>query len=561
MKRDLQALTEQIFDIVVIGAGIYGAAIARRAAQHDLSVALIDQGDFGAGTSANSLKILHGGLRHLQHGDLPGLRASITARRRWFRMAPHLVTPCAFVTPSYGRGRHSSLAFRGALAVNDLVGYDRNRGLDASIQIPPGRMMSRDEVLRIAPGLRGTPLTGGAVWFDGLIWNTERMTLAFVLSAVAYGARAANYARAKDYVVEKGRLVGVSVTDVLSGREFLVRAGTVINASGPWLGELGEPGGSAADMIAGTGWAKAVNVVVGRKLFPDHAVGLSAAFGPVSERAIGERGDRFYFFVPWRGHTMIGTTYRWAGQDGGRCGITATDVRELVEAANMVYPDADLSPADVIFAHTGFLPASCALDGRSEEMRLTRCDRIRVASGPGAAGSVIAVSGVKYTGAIAAADRVVRLLRKTRGERSTRLRDDGVVWGGETLPPGALGDEDTAHVLRADQRQHLLRTYGSKFGSVLRYLERNVDGARTLGQGQPQVQAEVLHAIHEEMAVRLDDVVLRRLDLGAHGYPGYDTINACGAIMARELGWGPDRLVEEVERVASEFRGRCFGVR
>lgn len=555
MKRDLHVLAERPFDVVVVGAGIYGAAIARRAAQHGLYVALVDQGDFGSGTSANSLKILHGGLRYLQRGDLVGLRASIVARRRWFSMAPNLVRPCAFATPSHGCGRHSRAAFRSALAVNDLVGFDRNRGVDRSIRIGRGRMISQEQFLGIAPGLRGHSLSGGAVWFDGLIRNTERMTLAFVRSAVADGTCAANYLHVDGYVSSGGHIAGVSATDVLSGQRLAVLGKIVIHATGPWEPEFRQQGEDAAGRSGESGWAKAVNVVVGRQIFRDYAVGLPAGLVSSSESAIGERGDRFYFFVPWNGHTMIGTTYRWVGNSSERCGVTPPEIEALIRAANSSYPEAELSIKDVIFAHAGYLPAILAQQGAAEDMRLLRRDRIQLKRGAGATEAVITVSGVKYTGAIEAADKVVRLIRHVRGGRATRLREDGVVWGGEEGPCGAGGPESP------EQLRSLQSIYGSKFAEVLRYMGPDTGGDGAAAVVGRRVHAEILYAIGEEMAVRLEDAVFRRTDICAHGHPGRDMIAACGAIMGQELDWGARRLAEEVARVESQLERRCFAGR
>ncbi len=556
MRRDLWVLADRPFDMIVIGAGIHGAAIARRGAQHGLSVALIDRGDFGGGTSANSLKVLHGGLRHLQHGDFLGLRASIVARRRWFRMAPHLVSPCGFVTPSYGHGRHSSMVFRAALAINDLVGVDRNRGVCASSRIEAGRIISREQLLRIAPGLRRRPLTGGAVWFDGLVWNTERMTLAFVLSAAADGACVVNYVRATEYRIAKGRVIGIFAADTISGEKFVVQGRTVINATGPWRDELRFPTASVENDSGDFGWAKAVNVVVGKGVFQDYAVGLPAGFAVGSERAIGERPDRFYFFIPWRGKTMIGTTYRWVGSDKSRGSVTVSEVEDIVRVANSVYPEAEISMEDVIFTHAGLLPAVRRARGQAEDIRLLRHDRIQAAPR-----GLITVSSVKYTGAISTADCVVKSVMKEIGWDGRRLRGDGVIWGGEPMAEDVPCVQELSAPLRRDQREHLRRTYGSKYHLVLEYLGADASGALPLSEGSPHICAEVLHAIRREMALRLEDVIFRRIDLGTHGYPGRDAIESCAAIMARELGWSMHRCREEVERVEKGFRSRCMAIR
>jgi glycerol-3-phosphate dehydrogenase len=224
MMRDLRALASTPFDLVVVGAGIYGAVAAWDAVLRGLSVALIDQQDFGGGTSFNNLKTLHGGLRSLQSLAFRQMRLFIRERRALARVAPHLVQPLPFVVPTYGDPRRSALAMKLALTINDIVARDRHEGLaDPALHLPDGYLVSREECLRLNPGIDPRGVRGGAVWHDYQMHNTDRMTFAFVASAAHGGAQVANYVRAKGFLREQGAVIGVQAEDRLTGETFDIR--------------------------------------------------------------------------------------------------------------------------------------------------------------------------------------------------------------------------------------------------------------------------------------------------------------------------------------------------
>ena len=298
-------LQDRPFDILVIGGGIYGATIAHAAAEQGLKVSLIDKGDFGHSTSSNSLKIIHGGLRYLQQLDVRRMRESIKSRRQLTACAPHLVEPLQCIVPTRGYGLRSRPVMSVALALNDLVSWDRNRGLDSEHRLPSGHTVSAEQCLRMIPGLDRDRVTGGAIWFDAIALSTERLNLSFVTSAATLGAAVANYVRADGYIFAKGSIVGAKVEDVLTGEKFDIRATLVINASGPWANDFSN---SVSGLRKKTpvSWIRATNIVIKHRLFGDYAVGLSA--GNYTDRAaIAKKGTRDLFFVPWRSGTIVGT--------------------------------------------------------------------------------------------------------------------------------------------------------------------------------------------------------------------------------------------------------------
>ncbi|NIP27441.1 MAG: FAD-dependent oxidoreductase, partial [Phycisphaerae bacterium] len=198
MKRNLTQLANKKYDILIIGGGIYGASVARDAALRGLSVALIERADFGQGASGNNLKIVHGGLRYLQDGNLPLVRQMSRERQAWMRIAPHLIRPLPCLMPTNGRLKSNKWVMKTALTMTDLVSFDRNRGMSFTQYLPKSHLISSQKCQDILPGLAGNFVTGAAVWHDGQILNSERLLLSVLQSAVVEGAQIANYVEAID---------------------------------------------------------------------------------------------------------------------------------------------------------------------------------------------------------------------------------------------------------------------------------------------------------------------------------------------------------------------------
>ena len=240
MQRNTTALADGEFDVLIIGGGAFGAAAARDAALRGLRTALIERADFGGGASAECFKMVHGGIRYLQHADIPRLRASCRERSALLRIAPHLVQPLPIAIPTYGYGRRGR-AFLGAGAcAYDLLTVGRNAGIARSRTPDPTHagFFRATEVLAHFPHLRAPDLSGAVVFEDGQMYNPARLVLAFVKGAVAAGATACNYVEAQRFVWDGDAVRGVRVRDHLSGDTFDVRARLTLNAAGPWADYL-----------------------------------------------------------------------------------------------------------------------------------------------------------------------------------------------------------------------------------------------------------------------------------------------------------------------------------
>ena len=535
--RDLSALTAQPYDVIVVGAGIYGSVVTLKLAEAGLRTLAMDQGDFCSATSANSLKILHGGLRYLQHLNIKRMRETITSRRHLMRFSPHLVRPLACMIPTAGHGFRSRPIMRVASMLNNLISADRNRELPPSIHLPGGGTVERRELLAQIPSCPEQDPSGGVVWHDGLAVNSERLALEHLLLARDLGATLCNYLRADRVTVADNRVTGVEVTDLVGGGSDQVRARWVINAAGPWFDDLLARSGIAAPP---TRWAKAVNVVVRKQLNERFAVGIEGQAGYQDQDAVVKRGKRFFFFVPWQGGTMIGTTYHaWTGdKDTLRC--DRADIEEILSEVNAIYPAWGLRAEDVTFFHVGLLPMADGCDEAADTVQLAKHSLLVDHGATGGPTGLVSLRSIKYTTAPAEADKVARLIA---GGSASRKRMPSA----EPEASPALTPE------RANLMPMLVQRYGRWAGRVLHHLDGDDPAAWWLHRQPDLLVAEVRYFLVEEMAQILSDVVFRRADLGAFARPSTELLTRIAGVMAEELGWDPERQAREVEQVEAVY--------
>ena len=421
LKRNPAALADTIFDIAIIGAGIYGISVARDAALRGLRVALVDRGDFGHATSSNHHRIIHGGLRYLQHGDLKRMRESIRERSILLRIAPHLVRPLPFLIPTYKRMLQGKLLMSAALKLNDWVGTDRNRDLPARQQIPAGRVISRAECLEICSGLDQPDITGGALFCDAQVENPGRLNLALLRSAVDAGAEVANYVEAGGFVCEGARVTGVHLKDLLTGDALTVRARMVVNCAGPWAAQLLEPLRYASTQNQAL--CKSMVLVTRPIIAGKIAVGVPSRFSYSDADAMVKKGFRYFFVTPWRKWSLVGTFQRPHDGPPEALTVSEAEIGEAIREINTAFPTPRLERADVVAIFRGLVPAEG--DARGGDVQLKKHHEIRDHAIDNGIDGLVSIVGVKYTTARQVAEQTVNLIFKklsTGAHRVVALR-------------------------------------------------------------------------------------------------------------------------------------------
>ncbi|MDW7725827.1 MAG: glycerol-3-phosphate dehydrogenase/oxidase [Candidatus Methanoperedens sp.] len=546
MNRDISKLTEKVYDLVIIGGGIYGAAAAWDAASRGLSVALLEQEDFGSKNSSNSQKTIHGGLRYIQHGDIKRMRESICERTSLMRIAPHLVHPMPCLIPTYGRLMQSVMPL--ALNIYDIVSFDRNKLEDPQKHIPSGRVVSREECMRMIPGINDDGLTGGVIWHDSQVYNTERMVLSFVKSAEIAGADAANYVKVIGFLREGNCIKGIKGNDVLNDSEIEVKAKIVLNASGPWVDSiLGLVKESHSHV---TRLTKMMLLVVNRRFAHEYAFGVPSRKKSEDKDAVVNKGYRLLFISPWRDYSLIGTAQELYEGDPDKHNITENDIQGFIEEINEAYPHAALSRKDVSFFYGGLLP----IDGVNQngDVNLVKRYRIYDHEKEGIKG-LVSIIGVKYTEGRFVAQKTVDMIYKKLGLNSPEcITMETQVQGGQIGRfNGFLEEaiEKRPEELSEETVKQLVCNYGSEYPEIVKFIDEDPDYAQRISARSHVIKAEILFNIREEMAQKLADVVLRRTELGSAGYPGDDALKTCADIMAQELGWDEAKVQREIEDV------------
>jgi glycerol-3-phosphate dehydrogenase len=541
MMRDLRRLAETQFDLVIVGAGIYGAIAAWDAVLRGLSVAIIDKDDFGSGTSFNNLKTLHGGLRSLQAMNLPQTRLFIRERRAFARIAPHLVQPLAFVVPTYRDPRRSSALMGIGLLLNDIISSDRHAGLDdPALRLPAGRIVGRQECLQLNPVVDPSGVSGGAVWYDYQLQSADRMTLSFILSAAEGGAAVGNYVAATGFLRDGARVIGVRVEDRLTSQPFDIRAKVVLNAAGPWAPTLLKTLDTTITLPA-VKLSRAMNIVT-RAITGTHACG-------------GLSGGRFLFVVPWRHVSIIGTSHE--AHEGGpdALSISRWDLEAFLADARAAFPHATPPASEVKLIHRGLLPMVSGKDTHVKLLRESTVVDHRRDNAPG----LITMFGVRYTTARATAAQAIDAVFSARGDATfppSRTAET-------PLAGGAIANKENflkAVLLRdvagasSETLRRLALAYGTQYDQVLQIIRDRPVFAEPLGRHCLVTGAEILHAARHECAVTLSDALIRRTDAGSAGHPGSDAIEHAANIMARVMGWAEAKMRTEIAEVEGFYR-------
>jgi glycerol-3-phosphate dehydrogenase len=520
-------LEDAEYDVVVVGGGMAGAGVARDLALRGLSVALVEKGDFASATTSLSSKLIHGGLRYLELFDFALVRESLRERETLRRLAPHLVRPLPFLVPIYRGSSRSLVKVRIGLKLYDWLapGRDRERY----------RVLPAVDALSLEPAIRAADLRGAGYYFDDLLIFPERLCLENVLSACRLGARAFNYAQVAEIKRDAGRLIsGVVVRDLLTGRVASLGARVVVNASGPWVDELRALGG----------------VTERGKRILRRTKGIHCLLPRLTERAIyhSTGDDRMIFVIPWREFSLVGATDTDFDGDLDRLHATSDEVAYLLDEAYKVLPDPRVSLKEVVYTYAGVRPLS--FEKGKRESDVSRAHKVVAEE----RGRFLSITGTKLTcfRSLAAdlGDQVARTLGRATPGRSHRVALDGTddeATGAEARAWLDVSGEAAATGLDRATLETLVTTYGRGWTRVIDLAGKVAGGTERLCPHNADVLAQLYYSVHEEMAVSLQDVLLRRTGIGTSRCQGLDCGESIARRMGQLLGWTPRRLQAELE--------------
>lgn len=393
IKRDFGAATRREFDVVVVGGGIYGVSLLQEAARRGLSACLCEAGDFGGGTSWNSLRIVHGGLRYLQTADFPRFFQSVASRRRFALQFPALIRPLDCLMPLYGRGLKRASVMRLALVANDLLSSHRNAGLVGSNRIRAGRVLGAEATQRAFPLVRSAGLEGAASWSDYLMLSSERILMELLRDACRLGALALNYAPVVEVVDEGGVARGVRVCDARTDAQHTITGRAVVNCAGPKVRALARGRGGDADGLFRP--SLAFNLMLDRELPCRSALAVAAP----------EPGAPVLFVIPQDGMLLAGTMHVPRSPDTTEAIPTEAELEQFLGLLNAAIPGLDAGRGNIRRVLAGLLPVTDpgSTNLAKREVLLDHGSR-------GGLRRLYSVSGVKWTTANDVARQVLGMI-------------------------------------------------------------------------------------------------------------------------------------------------------
>ncbi len=554
----LSAMSEEEFDVLVVGGGITGAGVALDAATRGYSVALLERADYAAGTSSRSSKLVHGGLRYLQNFDLGLVREALLERQLMVKLAPHLVHPLPLVVPAFEGARPDRLVGVG-LNLYDVMSVERGRRRarreagdgDSSWSPERHRVISGEEVIELLPALREREPTSGYLFYDCQT-DDVRLVLTVLGEAERFGAVCANRVDVTGLLERDGHASGVLALDRESGAQIEVRAANVVNATGVWADELRPNELHDEAELPRIRPSRGTHVTLRHEDLPL----VGGAIVPAGE-------GRSIFALPWLGHALIGTTDNDYEGPLDHVEPSGEDIAYLLDAVNEFFGRA-LTPSALTGAFAGVRPLISTGDPKKSVDISRKAELYETSSG------MITITGGKLTTwrrmAKMTVDRIVE-----REARDAPCRTHEIPLGQaisvEELPrvEGVPEDSYAALAARYGHAAHeVLALAAGRNGDARQGRASPGFGRGELAQpivaGLPDLLAEVALAARREQARSVGDALLRRTRLGLLAARELDAADPHGAVarvsavLAGELGWDAARTAAELDAFAHEAR-------
>lgn len=497
IDRNPEQAESATYDLIIVGAGIYGVSLALMASLNGKRALLIEKHDFGAETTFNHLRIVHGGLRYLQKLDLHRFHESVNERSWFFRNFPHMVEPIPCLMPLYGKGLKRPIVFGPALKLNDFLSRKRNEGVLAGKEIPNGKLISKAETVEIYPMVDQDGLKGSAIWFDGSMPDSQIQLIQMLTKACEHGATALNYCEATELDKAEGMVRGIRVKDLESGKSHLYKSPNVVNTAGPWCRSFA--GSQDKDYPELFHRSKAWNVYFNRPPLSSHALAVT----PKIPNA------QTYFLRPFKGKFMAGTIHE-------ACSPHQTDpypdeesIECFLKNLNTAIPDINLTRKDIIRIYAGFLPAK--QEGSKEiAVREVLIDHSRF-NGPK---GLYSVSGVKFTTARLVGEKALKLVFPEFNDSTVQKEIPGKK---HSLVP-----------------EMVISSYD------LPYDELNTE-----------LKEKFLKIIKSESSIHIDDVLFRRTSLGDNPARAKEAAEVLLPSMVSE-----EKIPGELQRIEHHFRAK-----
>lgn len=540
LKRFIEESTEEQFDIIVVGGGITGAAVAYDAASRGMKVALFEKSDFGGATSAATSKLIHGGLRYLNNLEFGLVRESLRERRILENIAPNIVYPLPFMVPTYTSFKSNKWMLLAGMLLYGILSYDKRFTWDVAKKLPSFKTISLKKTKEIEPNVKTKGLTGSTIYYDCQSESPERLTLAFIKSAVNSGAKVSNYSKVVEFIKDNdGKIQGVVVEDVINNISKKIKSTLVINCGGTWADVILQTATGKKDESSQIKRSEGIHIIV-KNIQKEHAI------------AMLNRKSKHFMLMPWRNHTLIGTTDREYIGTPDTYTVPKDSILDLLEDVNHGYGAEKLTYEDVIFAYGGLRP----LVDKQTEGTYTSSRRYEIYDNKteGVDG-LITVEGGKYTTSRNLAKNVMKMVQKKLGiNLPSSKTDKNFLFGCDIKNVDEFINKTAKSYPEFSLQtvQTIAKGFGTETEEILNLASTDSTLSNIMSH-DGELLAEVAYSIQNEMALTLTDVMFRRTGIGTLGNPGDEIIEKCASLCAKMLNWNDERKAKEIQNVMKVF--------
>ncbi|MCU0458376.1 MAG: glycerol-3-phosphate dehydrogenase/oxidase [Bacteroidales bacterium] len=539
LKRYIEEGGPDKFDLVIVGGGITGAAVAYIAAARGLSVALFEKKDYGGATSAATSKLIHGGLRYLANGELKLVRESLRERRILGNIAPNFVYPLPFLMPMYRRWKGNIWKMLIGMYLYDLLSYDKKDTWDKSKKLQNHRLINHRKTIRVEPNLQMNDLRNAFYFFDYQSIFPERLTLAFIKSAAEYGACVSNYTPVEGFLYgEDKRITGVRVRDLFSGKTREVHAELIVNCGGTWADKILGMAVGSDQLTHRVKRSEGIHIIT-RKIAGHHVVSLQKADGG------------HMMIMPWRDHSLIGTTDKEFLGDPDDYRVSMESIDEIINNVNSNF-GRKISREDIVHAYGGLRPL---VDDQTKGSYETSRKYEVYDNAVGGIEGMITVEGGKYTTSRSLAREVLKLIsEKLNRTLSDPVSDNLYLSGCEIrdMKQFMIRQHLNYRDFSRNTVEYVSRNYGTESKVVFRIARDNRRYAEEVSH-DGEILAEVVYAIQYESAMTLPDIMLRRTGTGTLGNPGRTITEKVAAVAAQLLNWDDNRKEIEIASMTKVY--------
>ncbi|MGD1856994.1 MAG: glycerol-3-phosphate dehydrogenase/oxidase [Leptolyngbyaceae cyanobacterium] len=539
---DYSTVEATTYDLIVIGGGINGAAVARDGALRGLKTILIEKGDFGGGTTSWSSRLVHGGLRYLEYFEFNLVRESLREREILLRAAPHLVKPIQMTIPIYAQGSRSYWEIQAGMVLYDVLSYDKS--------LPNHRMLGGKKMRQLFRAVEPDGCRGAAQYYDAQVEYAERLCLEIVLSAKDAGADMLSYVTVTQLQRSGDRISSLVCRDSETGEAFTVHGHdqtVVINTSGPWVDQVCRSGiqGNAPAPVGKTrkiGGTRGSHIIVDKfPGAPDQALYVEAL-----------TDGRPFFILPWLGKCLIGTTDIRFDGDLDKVHASNDEIDYLLRETNRVIPTAQLARESVLFTYAGIRPLPYS-EGKKTSS-ITRSHVLYDHSAENVVNMVSLIGGKLTTHRQVGEEMVNAALKKQKknpGNSATR----------QAPLPGAVLPSDTQALMTAANRDmvaHLLSLYGARTPQVLAIVEEYPELAEPIVVGQSDIKAQIVYSVTAESARTYVDILRRRMALAMRGNYGFKALPVLAEVLKRYCGWSEEQCDRNLLDYYTYMRDNCI---